>query len=279
MVDITTITGTDGGPIPLQSTGRGPGLVVIQGGAVGMVEYARLARNLADRFTVHLYNRRGRPGAAPLDPATYSIATDLDDLAAVLEHTGARMLFGHSGGGFVALRAGLAGLPVDRIAVYDPGLCVSGRPGFAFLEPFAAAIGAGDLPRALALMNRGVYPDTAAARLPLRVQAALGGTFLRTTIGRRMGDLLPTVPAEVREIVRLEGPASDYAGITAAVLLTAGAGSPGYFAENCRAIAAAVPRGRAVVIPRASHNSANVAAPAFVDLFADFFTDRSTAPH
>ena len=51
----------------------------------------------------------------------------------MLEHTGARSVFGHSGGGFVALRAGLS-LPLERIAVYDPGLAIDGRPSFAFLD-------------------------------------------------------------------------------------------------------------------------------------------------
>ena len=79
------------------------------------------------------------------------------------------------------------------------------------------------------------------------------------------------MPPEVRRIAEHDGPASDYAGITAEVLLAAGARSPRYFAENCRALAEAVPRGRAIVIPRASHNAANVARESFVEPFAMFF--------
>ena len=66
-----------------------------------------------------------------------NLETDIGDLAAVLEHTGARSIFGHSGGGFVALRAGLS-LPLDRIAVYDPGLSILGRPSFDVLRCFRA---------------------------------------------------------------------------------------------------------------------------------------------
>jgi pimeloyl-ACP methyl ester carboxylesterase len=264
---ITTASGVD---VPIRSVGRGPGLVILHGGAVGLRDYERLATALADRFTVHLYNRRGRPDAAPLDRRTYSIATDLEDLAAVLEHTGASNVFGHSGGGFVALRAGLS-LPLTRIAVYDPGLSISGRPSYAFLDAFAAAIDAGDYPRALSEMTRGVYPDDAAAKLPPAVQRFASRLFLRTSVGRRMADLLPTVPPEVGEIVASDGPASDYAGIAAEVLLTAGARSPRYFAENCAAVAGAIPRGRALVLPRMSHNAANVAGPDFVAPLRDFF--------
>ena len=61
------------------------------------------------------------------------------------------------------------------------------------------------------------------------------------------------------------------AGITAEVLLAAGARSPQYFAENCAALAEAIPRGRALVLPRMAHNAANVASPDFVAPFRDFF--------
>src|SRR5258706_16107655 len=126
-MDVDTITTARGTAIPVHTQGTGPGLVVVHGGGVGLHEYRRLARALSDRFTVHLYNRRGRPGAAPMDASTYTVDTDIDDLADVLDHTGARNVFGHSGGGFVALRAGLR-LPLERIAVYDPGLSILVRP-------------------------------------------------------------------------------------------------------------------------------------------------------
>jgi pimeloyl-ACP methyl ester carboxylesterase len=269
-METTVVTTASGVDVPIRSVGNGPGLVILHGAAVGLRDYERLAAAFADRFTVHLYNRRGRPDAAPLDRRTYSIATDLADLAAVLQHTGAGNVFGHSGGGFVALRAGLS-LPVSRIAVYDPGVAVSGRPSYAFLAAFSAAIDGGDYSRALSEMTRGVYPDGPAAKLPPAVQRFASRLFLRTSVGQRMADLLPTVPPEVGEIAASDGPASDYAGITAEVLLTSGARSPRYFAENCAALAEAIPRGRALVLPQMSHNAANVAAPDFVAPFRDFF--------
>ena len=44
-----------------------------------------------------------------------------------------------------------------------------------------------------------------------------------------------------------------------------------YFAQNCRAVADAIPGGRALVIPRSSHNAANTAGKGFVRPFAAFF--------
>jgi hypothetical protein len=45
--------------------------------------------------------------------------------------------------------------------------------------------------------------------------------------------------------------------------------------DNCRAVADAAPRGRALLIPGASHNAANIARPAFIKPFIEFFTAGS----
>ena len=100
------ITAPDGADIVLHSTGRGPGIVVVHGGGVTIGVYRRLAAALADRFTVHLYNRRGRADAAPRS-LPYTFEQDIDDLGEVLRHTGAGNVIGHSSGGFIALQAAL----------------------------------------------------------------------------------------------------------------------------------------------------------------------------
>ena len=207
----------------VHSIGSGPGIVILHGGGVAERDYHRLAQALSDRFTVHLYNRRGRPDSRPLD-GTETVATDIGDLAAVLEHTGARSIFGHSGGGFVALQAGLR-LPLDRIAVYDPGLSILGRPSFAFFDEFEKLVQAGDYARAMTVMARAVHPDDPAAKLPFGVALLITRAFLHTPIGRRLAELLPTAPPEIRRIHDHDGPATDYAGITADVLLAAGSRS------------------------------------------------------
>jgi hypothetical protein len=129
----------------------------------------------------------------------------------------------------------------------------------------------------MTIMGRAVSPDDAGAKLPFGLALLLGRGFMRTPVGRRFAELMPTIPPEVKRIHDHDGPASDYAGISADVLLAAGSGSPGYFAENCQAIADAVPRGRAIVIPKSSHNAANIARRGFVEPFASFFAG-SLAP-
>jgi hypothetical protein len=129
----------------------------------------------------------------------------------------------------------------------------------------------GDYARAATVMSRAVYPDDPAAKLPFGMALLITRLFLQTPIGHRLADLLPTVQPEIRRIRAHDGPATDYAGITAEVLLTAGPRSPKYFAQNCQAVADAIPGGGALVIPRSSRNAANIARKGFVGLFAAFF--------
>jgi len=180
-MQLDEITSGDGATFALRSIGSGPGIVILHGGGIAECEYRRLARALSDQFTVHLYNRRGRVDSRPLD-GTETVATDVGDLAAVLDHTGARSIFGHSGGAFVALRAGLS-LPLDRIAVYDPALSILGRPSFEFFDEFEKSVQSGDYPRALTVMSRGVYPDDPASKLPFGVAQLVTRAFLHTPVG------------------------------------------------------------------------------------------------
>lgn len=265
---VEAITGRDGATINIHSVGSGPGVVLLHGAGVSVRDYRRLADRLAPRCTVYLYNRRGGPDSAPLT-GDETDQTDLDDLAAVLAHTGARNLFGHSGGGFVALRAGLS-LPLDRIATFDAAIALD-NVAFPreFLDPFDAAVAAGDLTEAFVQLGK-IHPDTAAAKMPHWLQAAGVRGYLHTPWGKQMVQLLPTLSPAVQRILDHQAPASDYATIDAQVLLTYGSRSSQYFKDAARLLAQAMPHARSLEIPRASHNTANTAPTRLTDPLADF---------
>lgn len=265
------ITAPDGAHIVLHSTGAGPGLVVVHGGGVTIREYRRLSARLADRFTVHLYNRRGRADAAPRREP-YTVEQEIDDLGAVLAHTGTRWAVGHSYGAFVVLRAALR-LPLERVAVYDAPLRLAGHGiSTAFLDPAEAAVRAGDPARALAIVAAAVNPQSAASRLPLAVRTAITRAFLRTEIGQTMGALVGMTLAESRQIEAYEGPAEQYAGITAETLLISGAKAAPFFTETNDLLATVIPHARTLRVPGSPHNGIAVAPPALVDPLTAFFT-------
>ncbi|SCF20500.1 alpha/beta fold hydrolase [Micromonospora chokoriensis] len=259
----------DGATIVLHSTGVGPGIVVVHGGGTTIAVYRRLARALADRFTVHLYNRRGRADAPPR-PRPYTADQEVDDLAAVLEHTGSGNVIGHSSGGFLALEAALR-LPIDRLALYDAAISVDGSFPSAWLPSARAAAEAGDIPRALAITSAGINPQMAAGKLPLGVRIAIIRAFLRTSIGRTMGELLPTTLEETTLILAHDAPATRWAGVSAEVLLACGADGPAYYVEQNTALARALPHARTLTIPRSGHDAVNRAHPRIIDPLVEFF--------
>lgn len=249
------VTAYDGATLVLHSSGHGPGVVVVHGGGVTIDVYARLARRLADRLTVHLYNRRGR-GDAPARTEPYDVAEDVADLAAVLEHTGARSVLGHSSGGFIALEAALR-LPIDRLALYDAAVSIDGGFPAGWLDDARSAARDGDVARSLALTAGGINTHAASSRLPLGIRVALCRAFLHTSIGRTMGELLPMTLDESDQIRRHDGPASAWSGVTADVLLAYGAGGPAYYAGLNDALARALPRARVLAVPRSGHDGLN----------------------
>ncbi|MEV6349696.1 alpha/beta hydrolase [Actinoplanes sp. NPDC051851] len=269
------ITAADGAEIALHSTGSGPGIAVVHGGGVTIGIYRRLAAALADRFTVHLYNRRGRADAAPR-PEPYDGEFEITDLSAVLEQTGTRNVIGHSAGGFFAMLAASRGLPIDRLALYDPALQVSGLAPWRWLPDALEAARAGDLPRTMAITSAGINTHSPASRLPLGVQIAMCRLFLRTPIGRMMGDLFVMTLDETVLIGQHDGPPERWAGITAETLFTCGGSGPPYYQDIQRLLVGALPNARGLVIPKCGHDGINRAPARVVEPFADFFTPART---
>jgi pimeloyl-ACP methyl ester carboxylesterase len=264
------IEARDGAKIRLHTSGTGPGIVVVHGGGVTIDIYRRLAGRLADRFTVHLYNRRGRADAPPRSEP-YSMQEDIDDLATVLAHTGAVNVLGHSGGAVVAIEAARQQVPMGRLAVYDAPLQVDGLFPTDWLPAARAAAQAGDTARALALTGAGLNTQSVAGKLPVGVQVAITKMFLRTPIGRMMGDLVAMTLDESQSIHEHSGPASRWAGITAEVLLVCGTNGPPYYPKINRALAAVIPGARTLEVPGAGHDGLARANPALVEPFAEFF--------
>jgi pimeloyl-ACP methyl ester carboxylesterase len=266
---IERIRARDGAMIVVHSTGNGPGVVVVHGGGVTIDVYARLAQRLADQLTVHLYNRRGRADAAPRTEP-YTVEEDVADLAAVLEHTGARHVIGHSSGGFIALEAALR-LPIDRLALYDAAVSINGGFPADWLDVARAAARDGDIALSMALTTGGINSHAAASKLPLNLRVALCHAFLRSSTGRIMGALLPTTLDESYQIHLRDGPATSWSGVAAKVLLTYGVAGPPYYASLNDELARALPHARVLPIRRSGHDGLNRAPRRLTAPLIEFF--------
>jgi pimeloyl-ACP methyl ester carboxylesterase len=122
-----TVTSADGTTIAADRTGTGPSVVLVAGALTARNAHEPLAALLAPHFTVYAYDRRGRGDSGDTQP--YAVEREIDDLAAIVEAAGGHAnVFGHSSGAVIALEAAERGVPIDRLALYEPPLNVDGDP-------------------------------------------------------------------------------------------------------------------------------------------------------
>lgn len=113
------VTSADGTTIAYETVGDGPAVILI-GGALNTRESARnMAGMLANRFTVYIWDRRGRGDSG--DTLPWSPQREVEDLAALVMATGEDpAVYGHSSGAILALEAAAAGVPIRKIVGYEP---------------------------------------------------------------------------------------------------------------------------------------------------------------
>src|SRR5215468_99648 len=143
------VTSSDGTTIGYDVQGSGPALVIVDGALTARKSDSKseLMDALSAQLTVASYDRRGRGESG--DTAPYSVAREIEDLAAVIGRVGgAAALYGHSSGGCLALEAALAlGTgTVSKLAMYeapyddDPAMRAAWQ---AYLTDLGAALAEG----------------------------------------------------------------------------------------------------------------------------------------
>ncbi|MGW6912867.1 alpha/beta fold hydrolase [Kitasatospora sp. NPDC054939] len=210
----------DGTTIGYRSVGSGPGLLVVPGAFALAADFDALAGALADRFTVHVIERRGRGASGPQGDA-YSARAECADIEAVRAATWARFVFGHSFGGFLTLEAALAGSAFERIAVYEPGVSIDGSIPVDWTDRCHRQLAAGKPAEAFLTFVQGVNPETSgkAPRWLLRLILPLA---LKKPERLQKHALLPAAILEHAEIAARDSTFREYGQLTQPVLLMAG---------------------------------------------------------
>jgi len=142
------VTSKDGTNIKYLQLGHGPGVVMLHGAMESARSHLTLAESLASAFTVYLPERRGHQLGFPF-VKDYSMQKEVEDLAALLEKTSTRNVFGVSAGGLICLAAALSLPSLDKVALYEPALIVNGFPSVDFLPRYDREIAQGKTAAAL----------------------------------------------------------------------------------------------------------------------------------
>jgi pimeloyl-ACP methyl ester carboxylesterase len=121
------VTSKDGTTIAFDRLGEGPALVLVCGGSVDRNSNVPLAHHLAADFSVFNYDRRGRGDSGDTPP--YAIEREIEDIQAVTEAPGGETcVWGSSSGAVLALFAAESGVPMTRLALWEPPFIPEGVP-------------------------------------------------------------------------------------------------------------------------------------------------------
>jgi pimeloyl-ACP methyl ester carboxylesterase len=119
----STVTSTDGTTIAFDRIGDGPPVVLVGGALSTRHSEATLAARLASQFSVVSYDRRGRGDSG--DSSPYAVDREREDIHALIRAVGgSAFAFGSSSGANLALTSAAQGVPITRLALWEPNFLV-----------------------------------------------------------------------------------------------------------------------------------------------------------
>jgi pimeloyl-ACP methyl ester carboxylesterase len=268
------VVSADGTRIGYRRLGRGPSVILLHGGVNASQHMTKLGRALADAYTVYLPDRRGRGMSGAFGPA-YSIRREDEDLAALVEHTGAECVFGPANGGLFALHGAIGLGQVGRVAAYEPLLLWGGPDDAAIRRMFTTMqqmirggrLGEGivfsiheSVDREVGRGHMSSWVGAAVQAFPSRVGAGLIDLFLRYQRPRSRNvawrELVASLPAELDPVLETEGTLEHYRQLVAQVLLMYGSETDPMFVDCAEALHAVLPHSTVLRLPGLNHDSA-----------------------
>ncbi|WP_370971054.1 alpha/beta fold hydrolase [Amycolatopsis sp. cg9] len=238
-----SVTSRDGTVVGFETLGAGPPMVLVHGTGADHTRWTAVRDRLAERYRLHLVDRRGR-GLSRAEAAGYDIRREGEDIAAVAEAAGGDVyLLAHSYGALCALEAVRLTNAVSRLVAYEPP-----RP-----EPGGPVVG----PDARARMRAAEDPEEILEiflREALRLAPEAVEAMRATPVWPARVAAAPTIP---RELDAVEAVVFDerLAGIAIPVRLFAGTESPGYLRLAAQAVADRIPGADVVPLHGQAHQA------------------------
>jgi pimeloyl-ACP methyl ester carboxylesterase len=257
---MSIVISADGTKIAYETLGSGPALILVDGAMChrGFGPTPGLGKELADDYTVYLYDRRGRGESGNTLP--WSEDREIEDLAALLEAAGGTaMLFGSSSGAVLAADAANRLPGFTKLALYEPPFIVDDARAPReddFVPVTEALIARDDRSGAVKKFMRSVgMPAIVLAVMPL------------TPPWRKLKQVAPTLPYDLRILGDTgRGKPLDpqrWAGVEVPAIVIDGGKSPQYMRNAARALAETLPKADYRTLPGQTHIfKAAVLAPA-----------------
>src|SRR5918996_5254680 len=254
-----TVTSKDGTILAFDRLGQGPPVVLVCGGSVDRMADAAIAQELASDFTVLNYDRRGRGDSG--DTLPYAIEREVEDIEAVIEAAGGSAnLWGSSSGAVLAMMAAEHGLPVTKLAMWEPPFIPDEFPAPPDdqVEQYETMVAEGRRGDAVEYFMAKVVGMPAEVVAQARSQPFWGATEA----------LAHTLAYDARIMSDYRVPTERAASVKVPTLVIAGGADFPWMRETATALADAIPDGRTRFLEGQGHDvDPSVLAPALKEFF------------
>jgi pimeloyl-ACP methyl ester carboxylesterase len=250
----------DGVKIGYLSMGSGLSVLVIPGALSVAAGYAAFASALAEHFSVHIIERRGRGSSSPQGD-DYSIRKECEDVLALQQETGASFVVGHSFGGLVALEVARNNPAFTKLAVYEPGVSISGSIPMGWMPRYEKKLAEKKYLDAFVEFIIATGPAQI-HKIPHWYMKLLLPFIMRSHERKLMLGLLSESLREHQEVARLDSSYKNYQEISADVLLMYGGKSNSTWVDvTMKRLAEVLPRSETKEFPKLDHFGIDKKAP------------------
>ena len=256
----STAVSIDGSRIGYESFGDGPPMLLVHGTSATHIRWAPVRDQLAQHYTVHEMDRRGR-GLSTDEADAHSLHREAEDVAAVAEAIGGDVyVVAHSFGALCTIEAARVTSAFRRLTLYEPPRPTPGRND---VQPELVA-------RLMAMNDREQILEEFyrnALRLP---QATIDG-IRGTEIWRARLTAAHTIARELEAVnaYRATGPEN----IDVPVRILVGTETTEFLRAASVAAAAEIPGAQVVPLRGQGHQAIDFDPDQFVRLVLDFDSD------
>jgi pimeloyl-ACP methyl ester carboxylesterase len=262
MPSVGEVRSADGTTIGYQRVGTGPAVVLLHGAGQSSVNLMRLARALSGAFTVYVPDRRGRGRSGPYGEF-HGLSTEIEDLSALLDASGARRLFGLSSGAVIAIEAARLRPDISKLALYEPPLTFDGVVHGDWAPQYERQLAAGKPGSALVTVLKATADRMSPVRwIPRWLLAAFLDFAIRRTAGRpaREGamsprELIPTVLYDAQTVNGAAGPLRRFGALSCEILLLGGSRSARNLTASLDGLSRVLPGARRVELHGTGHTA------------------------
>lgn len=261
---MTHVVSKDGTRIAYERVGSGPPVVLIDGALCSRAfgPMPKIAALLKDHFTVYLYDRRGRGESGDTQP--YSKAREVEDIDALVRAAGgSAFAVGLSSGAALALEAAASGLPLRKLAVYEPPFVTTATAGPQpdHLAKLKTLVAAGERGAAVKYFMRDMVNVPAPFVLMMQLLRGVWG---------KLKAVAHTLPYDAAIMGDWRVPAARLAGVRAATLAMYGGKTDARLKRAVEELVKVLPNVRWQILPGQTHN---VSAAALVPVLVQFFKE------